>query len=280
MKKTVVAIMIIAVLILATAIAVATAASDFDPESIELKTSSKFNIMTENRLEVSRDFYILKSTVEYLESKADSYKIFAVSVSGEESEEITSSSGAAMTLPLAGEISIDNAVYNVYRLNFGVILPERYTECISYRAFLQFKLNGREYSISSSYSEDVNILNPYEEVYRIYCDRSDTKTDVYKYDAGDGTYSKSNKLYTMTKILSAYMYFDYDGSTVTNKLENAYYKPSVKHEYFDGVLTLSLPGTDIPEWFIEEIVINGTPTYFEIYEGKIRIVISDLWKKY
>ena len=280
MKKTVVAIIILAILIAALAIVAATATTGFDPQAVEVEMSDSFDIATQDRLEISRDFYIEKSTVEYLQSKADSYKVIAIAIEGDELDEITLSSGAAMTLPFVGEITQDKETFCVYRLNFGVILPEKYTESIFFRAFLQFKINGKNYTVSSSYSKSDNVLVPYDEVYRIYCDRSHEKNDIYRYDAGDGTYSKSNKLYSMTRILSSYMFFDYDGKTVTNKLENDYYKSPVKAEYFDGVLTLSLPGSDIPEWFIEQIEINGTRVHFEIHEGRIRIVISDLWKEY
>ena len=46
-----------------------------------------------------------------------------------------------------------------------------------------------------------------------------------------------------------------------------------KVEYFDGVLTLSIGNTDFPEWLLCELYINGEARYFEIYNGKIKLVV-------
>jgi hypothetical protein len=42
---------------------------------------------------------------------------------------------------------------------------------------------------------------------------------------------------------------------------------------FDGVLTLSLDNDNFPEWLLTELYINGEARYFEIHDGKVRLVV-------
>ncbi len=274
MKKTVIAIVIAFSILAIFLIAVASAVDSFDPGSVEIKNSQRLNIQTDNRLEISRDFYILTETVEYLQNNAENLKILGVTAEYTEGmTELTVGSGSAMALEFVEKVKMNRESYSVYRLNFGVIMPDAYFDAVAYRAFITFRLNGRDYTVSSSYSAEENVLVPYDAVYELYCDRSDSYTDYYQYSVGDGTYSPTNKLYAMEKILASRLSFEINDGKAVNLMENAYYKCIVHHEYFDGVLTLYLTSADIPEWFIHKLVINGEERYFEIYDGKIKLVV-------
>ena len=274
MKKTVTVIVIALLVISVTAIAVASALNQFDPQSVAIVEADELNVTTTDRLEISKDFYVLKEHVDHLEANADTFKIFAIIADYSEGMgELTETSGPALTPSLIGTEEIDGAVYNVYRLSFGVIMPADYMTPITYRAFLSFRLNGKTYSVCSDYSVQNNVVIPYDEVYRLYCDRSSECTEEYPYPAGDGTYSKLQNIYTMTKILAAYTEIEIRDGKAVNVKENEYYKSAIRADYFDGVLTLAIPGSDIPEWMIHKLYVNGEERYFEIFEGRIRLVV-------
>jgi hypothetical protein len=52
-----------------------------------------------------------------------------------------------------------------------------------------------------------------------------------------------------------------------------YYDSLYDISYFDGVLTISMENSSIPEWVLYKLVINGEERYFEIYNGKIKLVV-------
>jgi hypothetical protein len=41
----------------------------------------------------------------------------------------------------------------------------------------------------------------------------------------------------------------------------------------EDAIVISLKGGDIPEWLISKLSINGNDRYFEIYNGKIKLVV-------
>lgn len=275
MKRIVISIL--AVILLAAAavtVAAVSSRSAFDHNDVKILTAESLNISTEDRLEMSRDFYIKKDTVDYLKANADVYKLFAVSGKyNEQIGELTADSGPALSLSDAGVTTIGEDEYYVYRLSFGVILSDAYNDALTYRAFLSYEMLGKTYSVASDYSPEENVFVPYDCVYELYCDRSDKMTETYPYLTSDGNYSKVRNLYTMTKILTAYVYIDIENGKAVNVKENECYKSVISADYFDGVLTLYIDGSDIPEWMIEKLYVNGEERYFEIYEGRIRLVV-------
>ena len=275
MKKIVISIL--AVVLLAAAVITAAAVSSrtaFEHDGVEILTAESLNISTTDRLEMSQDFYIKKETVDYLKANADVFKLFAVSGKyNEETPELAMDSGPALSLTDAGETVIGEDEYYVYRLSFGVILSNAYNDALTYRAFLSYEMLGKTYSVASDYSKETNVFVPYDCVYELYCDRSNTMSETYSYLAPDGSYAKVKDLYTMTKILTAYTYVNIEEGKAVNVKENEYYKSAISADYFDGVLTLYINGSDIPEWMIEKLYVNGEERYFEIYEGRIRLVV-------
>ena len=275
MKKIVISIL--AVVLLAAAAITAAAVSSrtaFDHNGVEILTAESLNITTADRLEMSQDFYIKKDTVDYLKANADVFKLFAVSCKYNEGvEELAADSGPALSLTDAGITMIGDDEYYVYRLSFGVILSDAYNDALTYRAFMRYEMFGKTYSVASDYSKETNVFVPYDAVYELYCDRSNTMSETYSYLVGDGSYSKVKDLYTMTKILTAYTYINIEEGKAINVKENEYYKSAISADYFDGVLTLYINGSDIPEWMIEKLYVDGEQRYFEIYEGKIKLVV-------
>ena len=87
------------------------------------------------------------------------------------------------------------------------------------------------------------------------------------------TFVSVKDLNALRKILSAVLYIEIKGDKAIDTRENEYYKSLYNIEYFDGVLTLSIGNPDFPEWLLGELYINGTRRYFEIYEGKIKLVV-------
>ena len=274
MKKTVIVIAVALAFIAITAIAVTSALYTFDHSDVEILTAQNLDITTKDRLEMSVDFFVRKETVDYLEQNADTFKIFAIARDYDENMgEFNENSGPALTPALVGTEEINGLVYNVYRLSFGVIMPDKYMQPITYRAFISYKMASKSYVVSSEYSVDKNVVVPYDAVFEAYCDRSDTVTDEYPYSAGDGTYTAMKDIYTATKILTSYTYIEITDGKAVNIKENGIYKSPIDQEYFDGVLTLYINGSDIPDWMIEKLYVNGEQRYFEIYEGKIKLVV-------
>jgi hypothetical protein len=274
MKKTVIVIAVALAFIALTAVAVTSALYTFDHSDVKILTAERLEITTTDRLEMSVDFFVRKEIVDYLENNADTFKIFAIARNYDENMgEFNENSGPALTPSLVGTKEIDGIVHNVYRLSFGVIMPDKYMQPITYRAFISYKMASKNYVVSSDYSLDKNVVVPYDEVYSVYCDRSEIVTDDYPFSAGDGTYTRVKDIYTATKILTSYTYIEINEGKAVNIKENGIYTSPINQEYFDGVLTLYINGSDIPDWMIEKLYVNGEERYFEIYEGKIKLVV-------
>ena len=93
------------------------------------------------------------------------------------------------------------------------------------------------------------------------------------YEAPDGSFSPVPDLNALRKILSSVLYLEIKDGKVTDIRENEYYTSLYNMSYFDGVLTLSLDSASFPEWLLTELYINGEARYFEIHNGRVRLVV-------
>ena len=144
---------------------------------------------------------------------------------------------------------------------------------LAVRAFITFTLNGTPYTIASDFSAKRNTFSPYSAVYSIYTDRSATLTGEYKYETPDGSFSKIKDLDPLRKILASYLTIDIKNGRVIDANYGKYYDSLYDITYFDGVLTISMENSSIPQWVLYKLVINGEERYFEIYNGKIKLVV-------
>ena len=168
---------------------------------------------------------------------------------------------------------IDGKRYYAYNLSLGVISPENYNKSYAVRGFISFDLDGVSRKVASDFTKEKNVITPYENVYSMYCDRSDKKTDTHPYETADGTFSPVPDLNALRKILSSVLYLEIKDGTVKDLKENEYYKSLYTVSYFDGVLTLSVENDNFPEWLLTALYINGEARYFEIHGGKIKLVV-------
>lgn len=258
--------------------AVAVYASDtFRPSELEMLTAERVNIKAEARLEMSVDFYILSDDIDYLESHAKNLRVYAVMLDYDESVFAPSDNlGATIELVRGEKRNINEKSYYTYNLNLGVILPENYNKSYAVRGFVSYELNDAEYKTASDFSKEKNIITPYDNVYSVYCDRSASKTGTHPYEAPDGTFTPVKDLNALRKILSSTLRLEIKNGKARDLKENKYYKSLYDIEYrdYDGILILSLEGgEDIPKWLLTELYINGEARYFEIHNGKIKLVV-------
>lgn len=258
--------------------AIAISAQDtFKPDDLVMLTSERVNIKADARLELSVDFYIPAEDMDYLSENATDLRVYGIAIDYTASVvDPQDNLGFSVDLTRSGERTIGDVLYYSYNLPIGIILPEDYNKPIAVRGFVSYELNGRSCKTVSDYTKSKNVITPYDSIYSAYCDRSDKKTETHPYDAGDGTFSPIEDLYSVRKLLSSTLDLEIKDGKCRDLKENNYYKSLYVIEYIDyeGILILSLEGgEDIPEWLLEELYINGEKRYFEIHDGKIKLVV-------
>ncbi|MBQ3015161.1 MAG: hypothetical protein IJD79_00115 [Clostridia bacterium] len=264
------------VAVLASAIAIS-AANAFQPDDLVMLTSERVNIKADARLELSVDFYLPAEDMDYLSENAANLRVYGIVIDYTASVvDPQDNLGFSIDLTRSGERTIGDVLYYSYNLPIGIILPEDYNKPIAVRGFVSYELNGRSHKTVSDYNKSKNVITPYDNLYSAYCDRSEKKTETHPYDAGDGTFSPIEDLYSLRKLLSSTLDLEIKDGKCRDKKENNYYKSLFGIDYIDyeGILILSLEGgEDIPEWLLEELYINGEKRYFEIHGGKIKLVV-------
>lgn len=274
MKKTLIfSLMLVLVAALIATVAIF-AATPYSPSKLKMLTSERVNVKAEARLEISVDFLIPTEDIDYLEKESKNLRVYAVMLDYEPTV-VSPGDNVGTTIELSKSVSrlIEGKRYYVYNLNLGVILPENYNKAYAVRGFISFELNGISYKTASDFTKDKNVITPYDSVYDVYCDRSDEKSETYPYETADGNFSPVPDLYALKKILSSVLHLEIKDGTVRDLKENEYYKSLYNMSCFDGVLTLSLDNDNFPEWLLTELYINGEERYFEIHDGKVRLVV-------
>ena len=272
MKKILLSICIASLLI--SCVGVIAFGSTVNVSAITMSTADKPTLKANDRLELSLDFYIAKDSMDYINANADDVK--AIGLIAEYADEMTAPNlgeGAEISLAYSGEKIISSKKHAVYTLNLGVFKPEEYMTKFAVSAFITFTLNGTPYTIASDFSAKKNTFSPYSAVYSIYTDRSSVLTDEYQYKTPDGSFSKIKDLDPLRKILASYLTIDIKSGRVIDANYGKYYDSLYDISYFDGVLTISMENSSIPEWVLYKLVINGEERYFEIYNGKIKLVV-------
>ena len=246
MKKILLSICITALLI--SCVGVIAFGSSVDVSAITMSTADKPTLKADDRLELSLDFYVLKDSMDYINANADDVK--TIGLIAEYADDMAAPNlgeGAEISLFYSGETVINSKKHAVYTLNLGVFKPEEYMTKLAVRAFITFTLNGAPYTIASDFSAKRNTFSPYSAVYSIYTDRSATLTGEYKYETPDGSFSKIKDLDPLRKILASHLTIDIKNGRVIVANYGKYYDSLYDISYFDGVLTISMENSSIPE---------------------------------
>ena len=274
MKKLAFVLSFVILIAVASVVIVSSAPDKFDHDEFKLMTAERVSIETDTSLSISLDFYLPQDAVDYLIERGERVTVLAVMQDYESDKPVpTLGSGTGVEVYQNGTISLDDTDYAKYTFDLGVILPENYSKSYAIRAFVKYTLNGEDYEKGSDYTVKNNVITPYERVYDAFSDRSETKTETHPYEAEDGSFVSVADLNALRKILSAVLYIEIKDGVAKDVRENEFYKSLYDIEYFDGVLTLSIGNTDFPEWLLCELYINGEARYFEIYNGKIKLVV-------
>ena len=273
MRKIILSVCIAAIVL--SCIGVVAFGDSVDINAIKLRTADTPTVNAENRLELSLEFYILKDAMDYITANGEDLRVFGTIndyTEGMAAPEI--GEGTEIDLVKIEDRKIDGKNYAAYSLNFGVFKPDEYTEKMAVRAFITFRINGAPYTVASDFSESKNTFSPYSAVYKVYTDRSPVATDEYAYKMPDGSYSKVKDLDPLRKILASYLFIEIKNGNARDKNAGKYYDSLYNISYFDGVLTIELDSSSaIPEWMLYKLVVDDVERYFEIYNGKIKLVV-------
>ena len=272
MKKILLSICIAAMIL--SGVCVVAFGNSVDVSAIKLITADKPNINAADRLEMSLDFYILKDSMDYITSKAEDLRV--IGLLAEYSEDMKApelGDGTEIDLIYSGDKTIDSKKYAVYTMNFGVFKVEEYMNMLAIRAFITFEINGVSHTISSDFTAKKNTFSPYSAVYALYTDRSSVLNKEYPYKAPDGSFTSVENLDPLRKILASYLIVDIKSGRVIDKNYGKYYDSLYEITYFDGVLTISMENSAIPDWMLHKLIVNGVERYYEIHNGKIKLVV-------
>jgi hypothetical protein len=236
-------------------------ASEGDSAEIKISTAKMPRVEAKQDIFICFDFYISKACVEYLDKNASDVSIYARLVEyNEGDEEPTADYPDIPKIELAkGEtVVVDGTQMYTYTLKTSKITPENADTQIAVRAFIDYTVAGKSYSVASEFKLSKNVYNPYNVVYNAYCNK---------------TYTEDSDENVMKRFLSSKLNLRISSGKVSDVLENKNYKSLYKVEYFDGVLTVYMDGADIPTWMLRSLYINGEQRYFEIHGGKVKLVV-------
>ena len=105
--------------------------------------------------------------------------------------------------------------------------------------------------------------------------RSDRYTPYYCYEMPDGSYSPYSDAGKRADVLSSYLFLTLEGGEARDSHSGEYYVTPYSIEYLDRVLTISLPYSEIREEMFYGLFVNGEAVYYEIYKGKISLVVTE-----
>lgn len=228
------------------------------PEDIEMRSSDKIGVLTVGKVNFRFEFFVDAEDIDALEQVAENVSVFATVADYKTGEEIKVDSGIAVAMAKSGPVTVSGRSVYKYTLKLGGITEEQVRGAIGVRGFITYELDGTAYTVASDFSEKKNTVVPYDAVYLAYCDK---------------TYEKDTDTNELRTFIASHLDVVIENGVARDVLENDKYDSLYNIEYFDGVLTVSLDGGDIPDWLISTLTVNGEERYFEIYEGKIRLVV-------
>ncbi len=273
MKRLVISLLTVSFVLVVSVVAVFATVYSFNEADVAPVTAERPRLALDGILTVSLDFYISDEALSYLEANADGLSVYAaVSYDNTDVADPLQPVGERIILERTGEKTVGELKYRVYTVNLGVSEADDYDNTVAVRAFVSYTLLGKEHTVASDYSER-NIINPYDAVYAAFCDRSDSESAEYPYPAGDGSYSSIEDLTAFKRIIASTLYVKIENDRAVDAMENDVYTSIYDIDYFDGVLTVSVEGGDVTDWLTAKLVVNGEERYFEIYEGRIRLII-------
>lgn len=227
-------------------------------EDIEMRSSDKIGVLTVGKVNFRFEFFVDTEDIDALEQVADNVSVFASVADYIEGEELSVDSGIAVAMAKSGPLTVGGKSVYKYTLKLGGINEKQVRSAIGVRGFITYELDGTEYTVASDFSEKKNTIVPYDAVYAAYCDK---------------TYEENTDTNELRTFIASYLDVVIENGVARDVLESEKYESLYNIEYFDGVLTVSLEGGDIPDWLISTLTVNGEERYFEIYEGKIRLVV-------
>ena len=260
MKKA--ALLIILALVVALGVMMIAGASNSDvelsPDEIKMTTGDSVGVLTNGKVNFRFTFFVAQDDIDELESAADELSVFAVIADYTEGVEPDAQSGVAVELSRGDKTVIGGKSVYTYTLLLGGINEDNVKDTVSVRGYVRYTDNGETHTVASDFGEEQNVINPFDAVYRAYCDES---------------YEKGTDVNVLRNLLASHLSVKIENGVAVDELSGEGYESVYQLEYFDGVLTVSLSGGAIPEWLISTLTVNGTERYFEIYEGRIRIVV-------
>ena len=238
----------------------ATAGNDditVDHDAVKITAGESIGVLTDGGVKFRVNFYVDAYIVDKLE-KIESARIFAVIAEYEPSMEIGAQSGISVDLEKGDCLGTNGDYYYEYTLFVGGITPDKIKTPLGVRGFITYTLDGEEHTVASDFKSERDVINPYERVYEAYCNK---------------TYERGSDVNSLRVFLASNLSVKIKNGVAYDELTSEKYESLYEFEYFDGVLTVSLKGGDIPAWLISKLSINGNDRYFEIYNGKIKLVV-------
>ena len=106
-----------------------------------------------------------------------------------------------------------------------------------------------------------------------YSDRRQKYTPIYCYLASDGSYTRYSDLEGRAEVISSYLFVSIEDGRAYDAHEGEYYRSPYDIDYLDSVITVSMPYAQIRDEILLGLYINGEAVYYEIYKGRISLVV-------
>lgn len=239
---------------------IATAGNDeisINHDAVKITAADSVGVLTDGGVKFRVNFYVDADIVDKLD-KMESSRIFAVIADYRAGMDIGVNSGISVDLQRGDFLGTAGDYYYEYTLLVGGITPENVKQPLGIRGFITYTSGGEEYTVASEFRAERDVINPYESVYSAYCNK---------------TYERGTDVNSLRVFLASNLGIKIKNGVAYDELESDKYESLYDIEYFDGVLTVSLKNGDIPAWLISRLSINGNDRYFEIYNGKIKLVV-------
>lgn len=179
-------------------------------------------------------------------------------------------SGVMGSLLELGESMTDGVRYYTLGIATGRITADSYLT--DYHAILVAEPPSQDTEVITLASEPYDL---YSVCLREYNDRREKQTPYYAYEMPDGSYSPYADVARRADVISSYLFVEIDSGVARDEDEGEYYSSPYTIEYLDSVLTLSLPYSKIEEDTFFGLFINGEAVYYEIYKGRISLVVRE-----
>ncbi len=164
--------------------------------------------------------------------------------------------------------------YNLYSITLYGLGSADYDTRYTARLFFAVTKNGVETVYSSPFAEKDNAVSLFDAALMTYCDRTMLMNPTHPYETMMGDYSPCRDLTALEPCLASRVLLEVKDGEVVDLYERQGLYPIYTYHYFDGVLTISLDGADLPEGVLRHVVVNGTDRWFEVSDGKVRLGIE------